>query len=130
MNNLEQIRARNALVCSVKCPPDSPQRNVLARKNEGDALSGYPSLIINNGLLATLAYSLQQRDKPNEQPLRIANALGYHLGNLVDGENMVAPKQATGEGLRDKLTESDSYHLQRCTTEALAFLSYLKRFAA
>jgi CRISPR-associated protein Cmr5 len=129
MNNLEQIRARNALVCCVKCPPEASQRNAQPLEGEGDALSGYPSLIINNGLLATLAYSLQQREKPNKQPFRIANALAYHLANLVDGENLVAPKPATGEGLRDKLTESDSYHLQRCTTEALAFLSYLKRFA-
>jgi CRISPR type III-B/RAMP module-associated protein Cmr5 len=130
MNNLEQIRARNALVCCVNCPPESSERDVRALKGEGDALSGYPSLIINNGLLATIAYSLQQKDKPNWQPFRIANALAYHLANLVDGENLVAPKAPKGEGLRDKLTESDSYHLQRCTTEALAFLSYLKRFAA
>jgi CRISPR type III-B/RAMP module-associated protein Cmr5 len=121
VNNLEQIRARNALA---KCD------DVKARKDEGDTLSGYPSLIINNGLLATLAYSLQQKEKPNNQAFRIASALAHHLAHLADDENLVAPRQDTGEGLRDKLTESDSYHLQRCTTEALAFLSYLKRFAA
>jgi CRISPR-associated protein Cmr5 len=117
------------LPCSVNCPPESSEHDVRALKGEGDALSGYPSLIINNGLLATLAYSIQQKDKPNNQAFRIANALAYHLANLVDGENL-APKQTKGEGLRDKLAESDSYHLQRCTAEALAFLSYLKRFAA
>ncbi|MBV8277892.1 MAG: type III-B CRISPR module-associated protein Cmr5 [Verrucomicrobia bacterium] len=121
MTNLEQIRARNAL---------ARHRDVRPKTDEGDALSGYPSLIINNGLLATLAYSLQQEGKTNQQPFRIADALAYHLGNLAEGENLVAPKRATGEGLLSKLVESDSYHLQRCTTEALAFLSYLKRFAA
>ncbi|MBM3838174.1 MAG: type III-B CRISPR module-associated protein Cmr5 [Verrucomicrobia bacterium] len=118
MKNLEQVRAFNAL---------SPvARQVRAGEGEGDALSGYPSLIINNGLLATLAFSLEKK----KQHLRIATAIAHHLANLPDGENLIAPKPPTAEGLRDKLTESDSHHLQRCTTEAVAFLTFLKRFAA
>jgi CRISPR type III-B/RAMP module-associated protein Cmr5 len=118
MKNLEQVRAFNAL---------SPvAKQVRAGEGEGDALSGYPSLIINNGLLATLAFSLEKQ----RQHHRIANAIAHHLASLPDGENLVAPRTPTAEGLRDKLAESDSYHLQRCTAEALAFLAFLKRFAA
>lgn len=125
MRNLEQVRASNALI----------KRDSVARsEREGDTLSGYPSLIINNGLLATLAFSLEKQG----QALKIANAVAYHLANLPDDEDLVAPysrlenghHQADATQLRNKLVESDSYHLQRCTTESLAFVAYLKRFAA
>lgn len=115
MRNLDQIRASNALASA----------GILANDEGGNALSGYPSLIIGNGLLATLAYSLDKK----KQHLDIANAVTRHLANLAEGENLVAPEQPTAEGLRNKLTASDADHLRRCTSEALAFLSYLKRFA-
>jgi CRISPR-associated protein Cmr5 len=122
MTNLETIRAGNAL--------SEAALKAKAGKDEGDALSGYPSLIINNGLLATLAFSIEKKAKANNQAYRIANAVAFHLANLADDENLVDPKSPNAEGLRDKLVESDSFHLQRCTHEALAFLTYLKRFAA
>ena len=115
MKNLDQIRASNALA---RTPP-------LANKEGRSALSGYPSLVIGNGLLATLAFSL---DKGNKH-LEIGNAVAHHLANLAEGENLVEPEQPTAEGLRKKLTASDADHLRRCTSEALAFLSFLKRFA-
>lgn len=115
MKNLDQIRASNALAMA----------DNLTNTEGGDALSGYPSLIIGNGLLATLAFSLDKK----KQHLAIASAIAYHLANLAEGENLVAPEQPTAEGLRKKLTASDADHLRRCTSEALAFLSYLKRFA-
>jgi len=118
MENLEQIRARNALA-------KAEDAKAKKRQGEGDALSGYPSLIITNGLLATLAFSIEKE----KQPQRIANAIAYHLANMPENENLVAPLPATAEGLRTKLTQSDSSHLKQCTAEALAFLSYLKRFA-
>lgn len=115
MKNLDQIRATNALALA----------GPLADPEGGNALSGYPSLIIANGLLPTLAYSIDKGKKH----LAIANALAHHLANLADEENLVAPEQPTAHGLRKKLAEADSDHLRRCTSEALAFLSYLKRFA-
>ena len=140
MINLEQTRAKNALAQS---------ENVKAKDGEGDTLSGFPSLIINNGLMATLAYSLEK----GKQLLRIADAIAFHLAEMLDEENPAGPDPATAKGLLKKLTESDSFYLQRCTNEALAklrlpnaeikpafylqrctnealaFLSYLKRFA-
>jgi CRISPR-associated protein Cmr5 len=110
--NLEQIRAKHAL-----------DRAADARKqnNEGDCLSGYPSLIINNGLLATLAFSLDKE----KQHLRVANAVGFHLHK----SGVVAQTTPGAAGLRDALVIADSYKLRRATAEALAFLAYLKRFA-
>jgi len=114
MKNLDQIRATNALACVGSLKGDG-----------GNALSGYPSLVISNGLLATLAFSLDKKGKH----LSIADAISHHLSHLADGENLVTPEQSTADGLRRKLCASDADHLRRCTSEALAFLSYLKRFA-
>jgi CRISPR-associated protein Cmr5 len=113
--NLEQVRAKHAL---------DRATDVKKQDSEGDCLSGYPSLVINNGLLATLAFSLDKE----KQHIRVANAVAYHLhkmGTLPQTGNG-APSAGT---LRDALTKADSHTLRRATSEALAFLSYLKRFA-
>lgn len=106
--NIDQIRARNALRSS----------GVATQESEGDALSGYPSLIINNGLIATLAFSV---DKGGQHE-RIASAIADHL------KDRGIVKTSNAENLRDKLCGSESSTLRLATTEALAFLSYLKRF--
>lgn len=122
MQNLEQIRARNALAqASQAC----------ARQGEGNALAGYPSLIINNGLLATVAFSIQKED---HQMRRIANAVGYHLSNLGDGQrqrNLLQGCTPDANGILNRLSaqNADATLLQECTAEALSFLAYLKRFA-
>lgn len=110
--NLEQVRAKHAL----EKAPDARKQN-----NEGDCLSGYPSLIINNGLLATLAFSIDKE----KQHVRVANAVGYHLHQL----GVVVQSVPGAAGLRDALVKADSHKLRRATAEALAFLAYLKRFA-
>jgi len=108
--NIEQIRAKNAL-------SDTGQK---AKKEgqEGDSLSGYPSLIINNGLISCVAYSLDK----GKQHERIADAIAFHLN---DRKILSCDKAET---LRDRLCECDSSILQRATHEALQFLAYLKRF--
>ena len=108
--NIEQVRARNALSEAAK--------NARKTANEGDNLSGYPSLIINNGLIATSAFSI---DKGNQHQ-RIAEALAYHLNE----RKVLVANGAVG--LRDALCNGNASTLQRATREALQFLSYLKRF--
>jgi len=109
--NLEQIRAKNAL-------SEAAQK---ARKQakEGDNLSGYPSLIINNGLIAAIAFSLDK----GKQHQRIADAIAFHLidRGIIKGT-------ADAKALRDALCNGDNTTLQQATHEALQFLSYLKRF--
>ncbi len=114
--NLDQIRARNATVKT---------ENVRKKEKEGDSLSGYPSLIINNGLLATLAFS-KEKGKQHE---RIANAIAYHLSHMEPLKSWIEPKMESAEALKNSLSESDSMRLRKCTDEALAFLAFLKRFA-
>lgn len=110
LTNIEQIRAKNAL---------SEKGNAAAkRSNEGDALSGYPSLIINNGLIACIAFSI---DKAG-QHARIADAVAFHLN-----ERGIL-KASDALSLRDALCCNGSSTLRRATHETLQFLSYLKRF--
>jgi CRISPR/Cas system CMR-associated protein Cmr5 small subunit len=108
--NIEQVRAKNALGDKAK----------KAKKvdGEGDNLSGYPSLIINNGLIATIAFSLDK----GKQHQRIADAIAFHLNDL----GIVGAEDAAH--LRDALCNCDASVLQRATHETLQFLSYLKRF--
>jgi CRISPR/Cas system CMR-associated protein Cmr5 small subunit len=114
--NLEQKRARHAL---------DKADEARQQGQEGNCLSGYPSLIINNGLLATLAFSLHK----GNQHGRVANAVAYHLHQMG-----IVPQPAPGPhatALRNALVadQATSHLLRRATAEALAFLAYLKRFA-
>jgi len=122
-NNPHQVRASHALTVA-----DAVRKG----DGEGDAIAGFPALIIRSGLLATLAFSLERNKKgepKRDAHKRIADAIAEHLAKLSPDENLVAPENPTGDGLLRKLATSDTAHLRRCTQEALEFLAYLKRFA-
>lgn len=123
MENLEQRRAKNALTRAAACRKQS---------GEGDCLSGYPGLIINNGLLSCLAFSLEKE----KQHHRVADAIAFHLdemqicerigGGTADAAWLLKylSGKANGAGNRP----ATAHTLRRATDEALAFLGYLKRF--
>ena len=134
VQNLEQKRAFNALEKSFSCRK---------REGEGDCLSGFPSLIINNGLIACLAYSIEKSAKKDgsldnqKQWINISNAIAFHLHEM--GIASEPHGHADTLWLRDYLAgqarnaqnqtiAADSFTLRRATDEALVFLSYLKRF--
>lgn len=108
--NIDQVRAKNAL--------SEKAAAIKKLESEGDALSGFPSLIINNGLIACIAYSIDKE----KQYLRIADALAYHLNErqILTCNNALS--------LRNALCNADTPTLQRATHESLEFLAYLKRF--
>lgn len=116
--NLEQVRARNAMM-AIQAGEN------LGGVQNGDAVSGFPALIINNGILATLSFCISKKDKGGYK--QIGNAIARHLADeavrLVDSKTQDILK------LRDQLVEVDSSQLRLCTAETLAFLNYLKRFA-
>jgi CRISPR/Cas system CMR-associated protein Cmr5 small subunit len=112
MQNLEQIRAAAALPAALHL--------------KRSAISKLPGLILNNGLLAASAFC----DAPgggNNRPdqARAIDAVAIHLAARGIVGNQVNTIQLM---IRD-LSARDSLALQRATSEALAFLSYLKRFA-
>lgn len=117
MENLEQLRAAHALTKAEYCRKQS---------GEGDCLSGYPGLIINNGLLSCLAYSLEKK----AQHKRVADAIAYHLHKMEICERLGGGEADASWLLRHLAGSQVSANtLRRATDEALAFLGYLKRFA-
>lgn len=112
MKNLEQIRAAAALPVA-----DQVRRS---------AISKLPGLILNNGLLAAAAFCDAQGGGNNRPDQATAmTAVARHLA----ARGIVGNQVTTIPAMIADLSERDSLALQRATHEALAFLSYLKRFA-
>lgn len=112
MQNLEQIRAAAAL-------PVAAQLN-------RSAVSKLPGLILNNGLLAASAFCDAAGGGNNRPDQATAmDAVAVHLA----ARGIVGGHVQTIQSMITDLSARDSLSLQRATSEALAFLSYLKRFA-
>ena len=112
MQNLDQIRAAAAL---------EP-----AKELDRSAISKLPGLILTNGLLAAAAFCDAEGGGDNRSHLKRAmTATAKHLAALGLARN--------GSGdiklLIKDLSERDALNLRRATTESLAYLAYLKRFA-
>lgn len=93
----------------------------------GNALSGFPMLIKTDGILAAFAFAVER--KPNRERKQrgahlIVGALATHLQSLE------IVNAQTADDLVEELARGDSALLRRATTEALAYLNYLKRFVA
>lgn len=117
MKNLEQIRAKHALVT--------------AGRTSKAAVSRIPSMIMANGLLAASAFASEKK-KDGITPKRpdMKGALDGTAEHLAAAElgHAALQNSKTTEDLIAKLSAADSAQLQRATTEALAFLGYVKRF--
>lgn len=131
MKNLEQVRAANALRF---WKPDQGQEPSVRGVNDGDVISKIPSLIISNGLLATLAFAKSKG--PTSSHLELMREVCRFLC-CEERRVMPAPQdRRNGDDALDPyvrlLTEGSSatsLRLQAATVEALAYLGYLKRFA-
>jgi len=129
MKNLEQIRAKHAAnFWNPNFPNEQEgQRrlNEVSGENGGDVVRGLGSLIINNGLLATLAFSKEK----NKGYKTFMEEIGKYLCTSgPDGRSLWNEPTSSLETFVNKLTASDSMVLQQATGEVLAYLSYLKRF--
>lgn len=149
MKNLEQIRAAHALVFWKPACEKLQQAAEAEKKGDkqtaarlrgdvdveyggaagGDVVSKLPSLIVCNGLLATLAFAKSKKKGYEKLMLEViahlpADGIGAmpSPGQPGNGDAPLDPAVRT-------LTGSSSLVLQRATGEALAYLAYLKRFA-
>ena len=126
MKNLEQIRAKNALEAS----NNGPFNGV----NGGQIVKKIPTMILENGILATLAFALEKTDKGkyrNEDSKKVFDKIAKHLN---DPENTVilSTKAKDAESMKYYLSqdeEVDSSILRAITSETNAFLNYFRRFA-
>lgn len=122
MQNLDQIRAAKALDA--------------ASHTTREAVSKLPAMIMQNGLLAATAFATEKSNgKPKRKEMNNAmDAAAQHLKNPVHGLPTLAGCEDAGT-LIHRLTrghqdvKATPLDLQRATSEVLAFLSYLKRFA-
>jgi CRISPR/Cas system CMR-associated protein Cmr5 small subunit len=121
MRTLAQIRAASALL---------RKDLVGAGQRGGDAISGFPTMIATNGLLAALAFACEPKgpnDRKHKGEFSIASAIAMHLS--CDGVGITEAGDA--DALVDELAKAeDAAQLRRATAEALAYLNYLKRFVA
>ena len=121
MKTLAQLRAANALHASKRPGIGSGQR-------EGNALSGFPMIIKTDGLLAAAAFAveLNSKGRPKQEGASLVlEEVAKHLTSLG------ITKATTATALVHELaTAAEASQLRRATAEALAFLSYLKRFTA
>lgn len=113
MQNLEQIRARNALSLG----PVSGDKG-------GEVIKKVAPLILNHGLLATAAYSFTEK----EGWQKVFDAISRHL---ADPDIAIIPSHCNDrvklmEFLTDKKTTSET--LKLATAEAMAWLTYACRF--
>ena len=111
MQNLDQIRAAAALKLLPEGKPHHFDRSDVA---------SIPAMILTNGLLAAAAFCCEKDKKPREGMKAAFDGIATHLNQrgIISSNSLI-----------EELSQQDSLTLQRATAEALAFLSYLKRFA-
>ena len=148
MKNLDQIRAHNAL---------QHKDRIANSQGGGDAISGFPMLVVTDGLLAALAFACEWRDSDREPQgdadmrrqaqtrdregrtrqqwqarkhsgeYTVARAIAEHLHTVT---NRITSATAPDALLAELANAETDILLRRATAEALAFLNYLKRFVA
>jgi len=112
MRNLDQVRAGAAI---------GPSKR-LSRAS----VNKLPALIMQNGLLAASAFCNEDGGGENRKGMK--DALTATVRYLASAGFLAAGTESIDK-MTDELARRDSNHLQRTTTEALAFIAYLKRFS-
>ena len=118
MQNLEQVRARNALRCQKE------DGALIIGPQGGEVIKKLPPLVLNHGLLATAAYAYTQ-----ENGWQIV--LNHIARHLADPDIAIVPATIQKhEQLMAFLTgaEATSETLKLATLETMAWLSYARRF--
>lgn len=88
-----------------------------------------PPMIMGNGLLAAIAFAIEERKQGLARPgfSAIFDAIARHLSSeaiaIVNGVS-------NARQLITRLSESDSHTLKLATAEALEWLGYARRFVA
>jgi CRISPR/Cas system CMR-associated protein Cmr5 small subunit len=113
MQNLEQIRAAAALA--------------VAEKTTKSDVSKLPALILANGLLAAATFASEGDKRP--KMAAVIDGLASHLSNSVFGIGPLASCNNANSMIKALSQHASSDDLQRATSEALAFIGYVKRFA-
>jgi hypothetical protein len=116
MQNLEQVRARNAL--------NFANQGAVSGEKGGEVIKKVAPLIQNHGLLATAAYSFTEKVGWQQ----VFDAIAQHLADkdIAIVSHAVKDRQTLMTFLTQTGTTSET--LKLATTEAMAWLTYARRF--
>lgn len=118
MQNLNQIRAKHVLEFA-----NSTRAGGVKGQNGGEVIKKIPPVIMNNGLLAALAYSM---DKNQGAWRSVFDAVAVHLASPEIG--LVPSGSGTAEMLLDYLAgEASSTLLRDVTAETAEWLNFARR---
>ena len=123
MQNLDQLRAAHALAWVNTCTTN-PAAPTLVRRDA----SKLPAMLLTNGLLAAFAFACEEDKAPRAGLKKVCEGIARHLADPSTGLPELAGIAAPDK-LAAKLAVGDALTLQRATTESLAYLAYLKRYA-
>jgi CRISPR type III-B/RAMP module-associated protein Cmr5 len=127
MKNLEQIRAKNALAAA--------QKYRFSGKEDGQVVKKVPTMIRENGLLGALSFAVERNDKGHLKNLGhydIWQAIVDHLATmpqLMPHASAGHESPATPDAFVNEMVASDAALLRAVTSETMAYLNYLRRFA-
>lgn len=117
MQNLEQLRAKNALSAQIG-----------KGSEDGDAVSKkVPAMIRQNGFLGAMSFAKEKYDpkKPEKNGYwDVFNAIITHLKD----SNQLHGLPSDFDGFLAGLCAKDAATLRAVTAEAMAYLNYLRRF--
>lgn len=99
------------------------QEGVALSDQYKDLAKAAPALIMNNGLMQTLAF-YQDKNKPHHQ------ALASHLRRWIMVRAGGADKDPGFQDLMKDLLKADSSQYRQATEEALLLLRWIRQFAA
>lgn len=112
MKNLDQIRAKNAIRYKGE--------NFKGAKDGKAIVKKVPTMIMNNGILASAAFAVESEG----DYIRVFEAI---IAHLKDVGRLPADVQNTVR-LIEYLAGENSSKLREVTVEAMLFLNYLRRF--
>lgn len=115
LRNLEQLRARHAYAWRDKIGTGKEGGRAVAKK--------VPAMIISNGFLGALAFAIENK---GEGYYRAFEAI---IGYLHEAEADFGITEKEPAKFMDALCAADADTLRAITSEAMAYLNYLRRFA-
>ncbi len=116
MKNLDQIRAKNAYGASCNLQ--------FKGENDGQVVKKIPTMIRENGFIGALAFAMEKQ----KGYIKVFDAILEHLRDPRVGA-ISDPTVDNSAKLMKYTCSGDASRLRDLTTESMAYLSYLRRFA-
>lgn len=128
--NYAQLRAKHAWEAANEWKmkwEEEKKRKEKAKYNYDVASKKLPHMIIENGLLGAIAFALEKKGEDTEAG-KLYDIFCAILGHLKSSEISIATASSVEIWLTN-LADTDVEQLRVTSTECMAYLSYLRRFA-